>query len=233
MDNKEILFSQLISKDNINDCLNKFKIYYDELVEYNQNINLTAITEPEEVYIKHFYDSCLANKFIPNNVKMVDIGTGAGFPGVPIKITRPDIDLHLVDSLNKRIIFLNVLKDKLQIEYNTYHSRAEDFCIDLNNREQFDVCVSRAVAKLNTLTEYCLPLIRVGGIFIAYKGGNIEDEINESLNAIKILGGKVLEIKKFNLPNNMGERNLIIIKKIKNTPNKYPRNKNLPKLKPL
>ncbi|MBQ7797691.1 MAG: 16S rRNA (guanine(527)-N(7))-methyltransferase RsmG [Clostridia bacterium] len=225
------LFSN-ISINNEN-YLNLFEIYFNELIDYNQKVNLTAITDKEEVYIKHFYDSCLASDIIPHNVKIVDVGTGAGFPGVPLKIVRNDIDLHLVDSLNKRITFLNQLKEKLGVNYSTYHSRAEDFSINLATREKFDICVSRAVAKLNALAEYCLPLIKVGGTFIAYKGGDIEDEVKESLKAINILGGEITEIKNFNLPNNMGNRNLIIIKKIKNTPQKYPRSKNLPKINPL
>jgi len=231
MINEKELFNEFDLKDD--KCLEKFKIYYDELISYNEKVNLTAITQKEDVYIKHFFDSCLADRYIPNGAKLVDIGTGAGFPGVPIKIIRDDIELHLVDSLNKRIIFLNELKSKISINYETYHSRAEDFCMGLNNREKFDICVSRAVAKLNTLSEYCIPLLKIGGRFIAYKAGGIEDELNESLKAINILGAEIEEVKEINLPNNMGIRNLIIIKKIKNTPNKYPRNKNLPKLKPL
>lgn len=226
------LFSDFCTND-IDKTLQSFEQYYNELVDYNQKVNLTAITEKEEVFIKHFYDSGLSINEIPLNAKIVDVGTGAGFPGVPIKILRPDTDLHLVDSLNKRITFLNYLKEKLNINYSTYHSRAEDFCADNQHREQFDVCVSRAVAKLNTLSEYCLPLVKVGGIFIAYKSGDIEQEIAESKNAINILGAEIIDIKKINLPNDMGNRSLIIIKKIKNTNNKYPRNKNLPKLKPL
>lgn len=210
-----------------------FETYYRDLIEYNEKVNLTAITDKEEVYIKHFYDSCLASELIPSNAKVVDIGTGAGFPGVPLKIIRDDIDLHLVDSLNKRITFLNQLQQNLNIKYSTYHARAEDFSVNPSNRETFDVCVSRAVAKLNTLAEYCLPVVKIGGVFIAYKAGDVEDEIKESLKAINILGGEIKDIKKFSLPNNMGNRTLIIIKKIKNTPQKYPRNKNLPKLKPL
>ena len=218
---------------NNNKYQDKFNTYYHELIDYNQKVNLTAITDEEEVYIKHFFDSCLAHSVIPQKAKVVDIGTGAGFPGVPLKIVRNDIDLHLVDSLNKRIIFLNELMSRLNLDYQTYHARAEEFCTNLNNREKFDISVSRAVAKLNTLAEYCLPLVKVGGKFIAYKSCDIDDEIADSLNAIKILGGEIEEIKKFTLPNNIGTRSLIIIKKIKKTPNKYPRNKNLPKLKPL
>ena len=209
----------------------QFETYFEYLVEYNNNVNLTAITEKQEVYIKHFVDSCLAQEFIKQNSSIVDIGTGAGFPGVPLKIARPDINLHLVDSLNKRIEFLNQLSSKLNIKYNTYHSRAEDFA--KNHREQFDVCVSRAVAKLNTLAEYCLPLVKVRGLFIAYKASSAEEEIESSKKALDILGGEIVNIKKVILPNGLGERNLIVIKKIKNTSNKYPRNKNLPKTNPL
>ena len=209
----------------------QFETYFNNLVTYNEKVNLTAITEKEDVYIKHFIDSCLGKDYIPSNSTVVDIGTGAGFPGIPLKIVRPDINLHLVDSLNKRIIFLDELGEKLNIKYTTQHSRVEDYA--KNNREQFDVCVSRAVAKLNTLLEYCLPLIKVGGIFIAYKGNSYQQEIDESKNALNILGGQIIEIQDFNLPNNAGERHLIIIKKFKATQNKYPRNKNLPKIKPL
>jgi len=231
MINGKELFNQFDIKNN--KYLDLFEVYFKELIEYNEKVNLTAITDKQEVYIKHFFDSCLANQDIPKGVKLVDIGTGAGFPGVPLKIIRDDIDLHLVDSLNKRIIFLNELKNKLSINYQTYHSRAEEFCTNLKNREKFDICVSRAVAKLNTLSEYCIPLLKIGGKFIAYKSGDIDNELEDSLKAINILGGEIEEIKKFNLPNDLGTRSLIIIKKIKNTPNKYPRNKNLPKLKPL
>lgn len=225
------LFSNIIDTDT--KIINSFETYYTNLISYNEKVNLTAITEKEEVYIKHFLDSCLSNEFIPHNAKVVDIGTGAGFPGVPLKIIRPDIDLHLVDSLNKRIVFLNELKNQLNTQYSTYHSRAEEFSTNCNHRESFDVCLSRAVAKLNTLAEYCLPLVKVGGIFIAYKGGDVKQEIYDSLNAIKILGGEITSCKEIELPNNLGSRTLIIIKKIKNTNKKYPRNKNLPKLNPL
>lgn len=232
MENLKNEFGKLLNNNcNLTEVFEKFEIYFNELISYNAHTNLTAITDKQEVFVKHFFDSCLASPYINQGANVVDIGTGAGFPGVPLKIVRRDLNLHLVDSLNKRINFLNLLKDNLNMDYSTYHSRAEDFCKE--NREKFDVCTSRAVAKLNTLAEYCLPLVKVGGMFIAYKGSNIDEEIMESKKAIDILGGKISEIKTFNLPNNMGIRNLIIIKKIKNTPNKYPRNKNLPKIKPL
>lgn len=215
----------------INNNKSQFEIYFKELIEYNEKVNLTAITEKEDVFIKHFYDSCLAQSLINKNAKVVDIGTGAGFPGLPLKIVRNDIDLHLVDSLNKRIVFLDSLKEKLNLKYSTTHARAEEFCS--NHRESFDVCVSRAVAKLNTLAEYCLPLLKVGGKFIAYKGSNIDEEIKESKKAIDLLGGKIIEIKKFMLPEDKGERNLVLIEKISKTSSKYPRGKNLPKTKPI
>ena len=220
-------------KTNNNQYMEKFEDYFKNLIDYNEKVNLTAITEYEDVFVKHFYDSCLASQFIIENAKVVDVGTGAGFPGVPLKIVREDIDLHLVDSLNKRIVFLNQLKDKLNINYSTYHSRAEDFSVITTNREKFDICVSRAVAKLNTLAEYCIPLVKIGGYFISYKGGDVDEEINESLKAIKLLGGEIEKIEKFDLPQDKGNRTLIIIKKIKNTPKQYPRNKNLPKTKPI
>lgn len=209
----------------------QFSQYFNELIEYNQKVNLTAITEEKEVYIKHFYDSMLGAKYIPHNSTVVDIGTGAGFPGVPLKIYRPDIELCLVDSLNKRVEFLKMLTTKLNINAQCVHSRAEDFAV--KNREFFDVAVSRAVASLNTLCEYTLPLIKVGGIFVAYKGSNAKEELQKAQNAISTFGGVVEKIEPFQLPNEYGERNIIVIKKVKNTPLKYPRAKNLPKLKPL
>ena len=225
------MFSTL--KSDNTDFNEKFEIYFNELIDYNTKVNLTAITDKQDVYIKHFYDSCLASEFIPANAKVADIGTGAGFPGVPLKIIRNDINLNLVDSLNKRIVFLDYLQQKLGISYNTYHSRAEEFCANANNGEAYDVVVSRAVAKLNTLAEYCLPLVKIGGTFIAYKGGDVQQEVNDSLNAIKILGGQISEVKSINLPLEKGSRTLVIIKKVKSTPKVYPRGKNLPKIKPL
>ena len=208
-----------------------FDTYFQELVSYNDKVNLTAITEEKEVYTKHFLDSILAIDAIPVNASVVDIGTGAGFPSLPIKIVRPDIDLTMVDSLNKRITFLNLLCDKLKVKANNVHARAEDFA--KNNREKFDVAVARAVAKLNTLLEYLLPLVKVGGFVIAYKGSNYTEEIFEAENALNILGGKIIKTIKLKLPNEYGERCLIIIEKISETPAKYPRGGNQPKLKPI
>lgn len=209
----------------------KFETYFENLVEYNNKVNLTAITERDEVFVKHFLDSILGAEFIKENAKVIDIGAGAGFPSLPIKILQEDIDLTMLDSLNKRITFLNLLCGKLGVKSTNIHSRAEDFAI--KHREEFDVTLARAVAKMNTLVEYLLPLTKFGGKAIVYKGANYLDELKEAQNAIHMLGGEVEEVCLFTLPNNMGERAIIMIKKIKHTPPQYPRGKNLPKLKPI
>lgn len=208
-----------------------FETYFEELVSYNEKVNLTAITEKHDVFTKHFLDSILAIDAIPVNSTVVDVGTGAGFPSLPIKIVRPDVEITMVDSLNKRVNFLNLVCQKLKIKATNVHARAEDFAI--NNREKFDVAVARAVAKMNTLLEYLLPLVKVGGLVIAYKGSNVGEEFAEAENAMNILGGKVVKSIRFDLPNNYGERNIVIIQKIKPTPAEYPRGRNLPKLKPI
>ena len=215
----------------INQHRNEFDTYYQELVSYNEKVNLTAITEVNEVFTKHFLDSILSIDAIPMNSKIVDVGTGAGFPSLPIKIVRPDVDLTMVDSLNKRIGFLNILCDKMKIKSNNVHSRAEDFA--KTNREKFDVAVARAVAKLNTLLEYLLPLVKVGGLVIAYKGANLAEEFMDAEKALNVLGGKVLKSIRFDLPNGHGERHLLIIEKIKPTDKKYPRPQNKPKTDPI
>ena len=209
----------------------KFEKYFEELVSYNDKVNLTAITERNDVFTKHFLDSILSIDAIPIGSKIVDVGTGAGFPSLPIKIVRPDVEITMVDSLNKRINFLNMLCEELKIKSTNVHSRAEDFA--KKNREIFDVAVARAVAKLNTLLEYLLPLVKVGGIVIAYKASNVGEEFMEAEKALEVLGGKVLKSIRFDLPNSYGERHLVIIEKIKPTPKEYPRDKNLPKLKPI
>ncbi len=209
----------------------QFEKYYTELVDYNQKVNLTAITEKGEVFTKHFLDSILSIDAIPENATVIDVGAGAGFPSLPIKIVRPDIKLTMVDSLNKRITFLNYICKLLNVKSKNVHSRAEDFA--KTHREKFDVAVARAVAKMNTLLEYLLPLVKVGGIVIAYKGGNVGEEFAEAYNALDILGGKVLKSLRFDLPNGYGERNIVIIEKIKPTPIQYPRDKNQPKNNPI
>lgn len=206
--------------------LKKFKIYEDFLLEYNSHTNLTAIKEPEDIMIKHFLDSIILNNFlnIKQNAKIVDIGTGAGFPGVPLKIFREDIELTLIDSLNKRIVFLGQLMDKIGLSANIFHARAEELSHKKEHREIYDFAVSRAVASLNILCELSIPYVKKGGFFVALKGANAQEELEKSENAIKILGCKLESIKTFELPKNKGLRNILIIKKTSNTPTKYPRN---------
>lgn len=210
----------------------QFETYFKNLVEYNQKVNLTSITEKEEVFLKHFLDSIISHKLIQKDASVCDIGTGAGFPGIPLKIIRPDIKLTLVDSLHKRVVFLQELANKLKLEdVSIFHSRAEDFA--KTHRERFDVCVARAVASLNTLSEYCLPFVKVSGSFLAYKAINIEEELVLSKHAISVLGGKIKHIEPILLPETDIIRNIVVIQKIMPTPVKYPRDKNKPKTQPL
>ncbi|MBP8594470.1 MAG: 16S rRNA (guanine(527)-N(7))-methyltransferase RsmG [Ruminococcus sp.] len=209
----------------------KFDKYADFLVEYNQKVNLTAITAPDEILVKHFIDSCLVTKFIdlPEKLSIIDVGTGAGFPSVPLKIIRPDLKLTLLDSLNKRIVFLQQLCDMLEIEAEFIHGRAEDFSKMPEFREKFDFSCARAVAELSTLTELCLPFVRVGGTFISLKGPG--EDLKPANNAVTILGGKIARVNEYSLEND--ERRLICIEKISQTPPKYPRNSAQIKKKPL
>lgn len=203
--------------------INQFIKYYELLTETNKVMNLTALTEPNDVAVKHFIDSLLAYDPAMLNATVADVGTGAGFPGVPLKIFDPTIKLTLLDSLAKRLKFLDTLTAELNLQnVTTVHARAEDAGKDKNLREQFDFVTARAVARLNVLAEFCLPLVKVGGKFIAMKG-DAEDEIAEAENAIKLLGGKIAEIKNIKLPNLDDKRTLVIIKKEKSTPPKYPR----------
>lgn len=212
----------------------QFEQYYKLLIDWNEKINLTRITEKHEVALKHFADSLAVLNFIDieKDMSLIDVGTGAGFPGIPLKIYREDINLSLLDSLNKRLNFLNTVANELGIEVNTIHSRAEDAGKDVNEREHYDIAVSRAVARLNTLLEYCLPLVKVGGRFIAMKAADYKDELKEAENAIKVLGGEIASVNEFELKE-AGERAVIVIKKVKPTPEKYPRNGKKIKSKPL
>ena len=205
------------------DQLSKLDTYAKFLVEYNTHTNLTAITSEDQIYLKHFYDSITIVKALDltkvNN--LIDIGTGAGFPGMVLKIIFPNLEVTLLDSNNKKITFLQELGNKLNLTNIYYfHGRAEEYC--LKHRETFDLVTARAVSNMNTLSELCLPLTKLGGYFIPLKGSN-EEEITSSINAIKELGGNVEEIIKFSLPYEDSTRNIIKIKKITNTPNKYPR----------
>lgn len=214
--------------------LSQFYEYMDLLLERNEKINLTAITEPEEVILKHFIDSLTINKYIRENKTLADVGTGAGFPGIPLKIYRPDLNVTLVDSLNKRINFLNEVIFKLDLkDINTVHSRIEDFGKDKKYRESFDYVTARAVANLTTLSEYLIPISKINGQCICMKGNDIEEEVKNSKNAINLLGGKIDKVDYFELPNSDISRNVIIIDKIKNTPSKYPRKAGMPSKEPL
>lgn len=212
----------------------QFEDYMRLLLEWNEKINLTAITEEDDIILKHFVDSLTISKYIDNGKSVVDVGTGAGFPGVPIKIVRKDLKVTLVDSLNKRIKFLDDVIEKLKLqEVQTLHFRAEEFGQNKKYRESFDIATSRAVANLSTLVEYLLPLVKVGGICICMKGSEIKEELENSKKAIEILGGKIDDQIEFILPESDIKRNIIIIKKIKTTPSKYPRKAGTPAKEPL
>ncbi len=214
------------------DQIQQFEKFYNLLLQENQKYNLTAITEKIDVYTKHFIDSILPIQDIPLNSNVIDIGTGAGFPGIPLKILRPDIKLTLLDSLQKRINFLNLLVENLNLkDVKAIHARAEDYI--KNNREKFDVAVSRAVASLPTLSEYLLPYIKIGGVAIMYKSNKLLEELNIGKTAIKELGGIIEKTEKFLIKEVDSLRYILFIKKIKHTNNIYPRGKNLPKTKPL
>lgn len=212
----------------------KFYKYMNLLLEWNEKINLTAIVEPEEIVLKHFIDSLSINKYIEENKTFVDVGTGAGFPGIPLKIYREDLDITLVDSLNKRINFLNKVIENLELKnIKSIHSRVEDFGKNKMFREKFNYVSARAVANLSVLSEYLLPIIKVGGKCICMKGNDIEDELENSKKAIKVLGGSINIIDKFVLPDSDICRNNIIIDKIKNTPKEFPRKAGIPAKKPI
>lgn len=212
--------------------LERFYKYMNMLIEWNEKINLTAIVEPNEIIQKHFIDSLTIQKYIGKDKSIIDVGTGAGFPGIPLNISQ-DYNITLLDSLNKRINFLNEVVEKLELKnIKTVHSRAEEFGKNKKYREKFDIATSRAVAPLNVLLEYLLPLVKVGGECICMKGSNIE-EIENAKNAIKTLGGEVKIIESINLPSSDIKRNIVIINKIKETPLKYPRKAGTPSKEPL
>ena len=214
--------------------ISKFYDYMNLLLEWNEKINLTAITKPDEIVLKHFVDCLTIQKYIEDNKKIVDIGTGAGFPGVPLAIMNDRCRFTLVDSLNKRINFLNEIKDKLNLKnVLAIHSRAEEFDQNKMYRENFDIAVSRAVANLCVLSEYLLPAVKVGGKVICMKGSQIEEELNDAKFALKELGGKVKFVDEFLLPGTDMKRNVVVIEKVKETPKRYPRKAGTPAKQPL
>lgn len=215
----------------------QIKNFYDFmniLIEKNKVMNLTGITEPKEVILKHFIDSLTILKYINKSDTVIDVGTGAGFPGLPLRISDTSLKMTLLDSLNKRINFLNEVIEHTSLDkINTIHGRAEDFGKNVEYREKYDIATSRAVAPTNILLEYLMPFIKVGGKCICMKGGNCDEEIENAKNAIKILGGKIEKIEKFNLPNSDNNRTILVIKKVKKTDKQYPRNAGIPTKKPL
>ena len=214
--------------------IQKFYKYMELLLEWNEKINLTAIVEPRDVILKHFVDSLTICKELQKNKTLADIGTGAGFPGIPVKILRPDLDITLIDSLNKRVNFLTMVIEALKLEkIIALHGRIEDFGKNKKYREKFDYVTSRAVANLSTLSEYMIPLVKIGGKCICMKGSNIDEELKNAEKAIKILGGKIEKVDTFLLPDNDMGRNIILIKKEKATPNKYPRKAGTPAKEPI
>lgn len=209
--------------------MDKFSKYQEMLIETNKKFNLTSIDNPEEIKIKHFEDSLTIKNYINKGMKVLDIGSGAGFPGIPLRIEK-DFDLTLIDSVNKKVNFMNEVIEELKLD-NTraIHVRAEDYAKE--HREEFDLVISRAVANLSTLSEYALPFLKVGGIFIAMKGPKAEEEYEDAQNALKILGGELINIDTIDLHGNT--RKNILIKKVRSTKKKYPRGKNQAKKNPL
>ena len=218
--------------------IEQFLQYYEMLVEKNKVMNLTGITEYEEVIQKHFLDSLSLIRVFPDiasqKLTVIDLGTGAGFPGIPLKIAFPELEITLMDSLNKRILFLQEVIDALGLKkVSAVHGRAEEMASNATHRQQYDLCVSRAVSNLAVLTEYCLPFVKKGGLFVSYKSADSDAEIQEGKKAISILGGKLTSVDKFQLPDSDLRRALVCIKKVKDTPKKYPRKAGTPAKLPL
>lgn len=238
IENRELLRKGLIDfKIDVDDnMLDRFEKYREVLVEYNKYMNLTGITEQRDVYIKHFLDSVaiFKNGYIMDDISIIDVGTGAGFPGIPYKICNPNIKLTLLDSLKKRINFLKEVGSSIGFEDIEYiHGRAEDFGQKLNYREKYDIATARAVASLPVLLELCVPYIKVGGFFICLKGPSVENEIEESKNAMKILNIKLVEKIDVQLPDEELKHNVLVFKKLEKTPQKYPRKAGKPSKNPL
>jgi len=216
--------------------LHQFDIYFKMLVEWNKKINLTTLTNEEDVYLKHFYDSITAAFYydFTQKIYVCDVGAGAGFPSIPLKICFPHLKIAIIDSLNKRIGFLNRLASELGIDQvNFYHGRAEDFGSNIEFREKFDVVMARAVARMSVLSELCLPFNKINGVFIGMKGSQANEELTDAKKAIKVLGGRVKKVDTFTLPKEESERSIIIIDKKKATPKKYPIKEGTPNRNPI
>lgn len=233
---KEILEKQASLIDiNLTEVqIKKFYQYLLLLLKWNEKINLTAITEIKEIILKHFIDSLTICKYIPKNAKFMDVGTGAGFPGIPIKIVREDVEVTLLDSLNKRILFLNEVIKSLEIKkIEAVHGRAEELGRNKKYRQKFDIVTSRAVANLSILSEYLIPFTKINGKIVIMKGSEIEEEVKNAEKAIRVLGGTIVNIDKFLLPESDMKRNIILIEKISDTPNQYPRKAGTPAKNPI
>lgn len=227
-------FCQKIDVEITDEQISKFYKYMELLVDWNNKMNLTAITEPNDIILKHFIDSITIENSIKNDSKVIDVGTGAGFPGIPLSIIRNDLKITLMDSLNKRINFLDeVIKENCLNNVDTIHSRAEELGRNKDYREQFDVATSRAVASLDVLLEYMLPFVKVGGDCVCMKGSNIDEELENSKKALTLLNGKIENIIKFELPESDYGRNIIVVKKTASTPGRYPRKPGTPSKEPL
>ena len=231
------IFNNYLEKLNLTlteEQIEKFYNYMNLLIEWNKKINLTAIIEPKEIILKHFIDSLTILKYIKNNETIIDVGTGAGFPGIPLKIVRDDLKITLADSLNKRINFLNEVISKLDLKnIDAIHTRAEELGKNKKYREKFDIATSRAVANMSTLSEYLIPFVKVKGRCICMKSSDIDTELENAKNAINILGCKIESKDKFNLPNSDLGRSVIILRKVKNTPSKFPRKAGTPAKEPI
>lgn len=236
MDFKEKLYSEVksIGVELDQTALDRFYIYYTMLIDYNTRMNLTAITEENEVIVKHFCDSLypLSKCQLKEGAMIIDVGTGAGFPGIPLLIARPDIKLTLLDGLNKRLVFLADVLKEIGLDAEIVHSRAEEGAQDKKYREKFDVVTSRAVARLNVLSEYCLPYVKKDGVFVSLKGPAAIEEIDEAKNALKLLGGTLADVQEYTLSDE-SNRTLVTVKKTSTTPSKYPRHNSKIKKQPL